>query len=315
MGSLARTRKEMPVEEAAGPAAPARHRGALGWIAGDAPEPVAAARGFYLLRQWGAAAALLQGLSGRADARLILALSRARLGEEAAALAAFAEAIEGDPNEPHARCAYAAFLLRCGRAPEALEQAEAGLGALDAQGPPAGERPATGERPGIATEGVGAVRSVLLSLRGGARWLRGREALQRGRARQAGSEFEQAARAFVAAASVSALARPPLPERLAAAYVGQAVAMVAAEQFAAAPQLYARRRAQGMTPSPALARFARDLFELCDLATRLNPAERKAAGEALLPVVTRAAMTTSLWDGAHPVILSWSGLPAEPGRS
>jgi hypothetical protein len=111
---------------------------------------------------------------------------------------------------------------------------------------------------------------------------------------------------------------PPAPEdareRLAAAYVGQAVAMVAAGQYEAAPRLFARRRAEGMAATPALSRFARGLYELCDLAARLPGDERAAAGEALRPLLAAARLTATLWDGGHPLVLGWHGLPCADTR-
>jgi tetratricopeptide (TPR) repeat protein len=266
-----------------GPVAPAVSRGPLDWIPADAPAPVATARGLYRLRHWPAVVATLEGQSALPGAATILALARARLGETQAALDAFADAVAAEPDEPHARCAYAACLLRAGRAEEAVAQ-------LDAVSPPPRLLPVT------------------LSLRGAAHWQEGQGALARAADREAAAQFERSARAFVAAAERAATSRQPLPERLAAAYVGQAVAMVAAEQFGAVPPLFARRRAQGMAVTPALTRFARELYELCDLAARLEPSERQTAGAALRPVITRAVLSVNLWDGSQPVILAWHGL-------
>lgn len=266
------------------PARPgARGRGALGWIPADAPA-LRAARGYYLLRQWPAAAAAVEGTPDLPGAGVILSLARARLCERDAARDAFAAAVAMAPEEPHLRCARAAFLLRDGHGVPALADAEAGLAHADHRSP---------------------LGTALLSLVGAARWRLGQEAMGRGEERRAVSEFDHAARAFRAAAA----GRRATAERLAAAYVGQAVAMVAAGQIEAVPRLFARRQAEGMSPSPSLARFARDLYELCDLAARLPDAERSVVGEALRPVLAVAALQVSLWDGGYPVLLGWHGLP------
>jgi hypothetical protein len=264
---------------------PVRGRGALGWVPAGAPEPVSAARGYYLLRQWPAAAAAVGHVPELPGAGVILALALARMGEEDAARAAFAAAVAVAPEDPHLRCAHAAFLLRGGRGAEALGEAEAGLGVVEEDASP---------------------RVPLLSARGAAHWLLGQEAVARGEDRRAVAAFEQAARSFLAAGASPARS---LSEWLAAAYVGQAVAMVAAGQYASAPRLFARQQAQGMAATPALARFARDLYELCDLTPRLPEAERPAAGHALRPVLSRAVLRASLWDGGCPLILAWYGLP------
>lgn len=273
----------------------ARRRGPLGWIPPDAPEPVSAARGLYLLRQWPAAAAAAREAPALPGAGVILALARARMGEEARE--AFAEAVAAAPQDGYTRCAGAAYLLRIGCGTEALREAEAGLAVVGCPAPGAEER-----------SGEDALRSALLSLRGGARWLLGQEAVREGEERRAVMEFEHATRGFLGAAEAPA-GRAALSERLAAAYVGQAVAMVVAGQYAAAPLLFSRRRAQGMEATPALSRFARDLYELCDLAARLPEADRPAAGAALRPVLAGAILAVALWDGGAPPALTWHGLP------
>jgi hypothetical protein len=262
---------------------PATPPGPLDWITADAPPLVATARGLYRLRHWPAVVATLEGARELPGAMTILALAQARLGENEAALATFAEAVAAEPAEPHARCAYAALLLRAGRAGEGAAQ-------LDAVSPPSSLLP------------------VSLSLRGASCWQSGQAALAREADREAATQFERSARAFVEAAAEAATARQPLPERLAAAYVGQAVAMIAAEQFGAVPLLFARRRSEGMAATPALTRLARELYEFCDLAARLDPSERKTAAATLRPSVTRAAIAVHVWDGSQPVIIAWRGL-------
>jgi hypothetical protein len=261
-------------------------RGPLDWIPADAPPLVAAARGLYRLRHWPAVVATLEGARELPGAMTILALAQARLGENEAAVATFAEAIAAEPAEPHARCASASLLLRVGRAEDAAAQ-------LDAVSPPS------------------ALLPVSLSLRGAACWLAGQAALAREADREAAARFERSARAFVRAAAEAATARQDLPERLAAAYVGQAVAMIAGEQFGSVPLLFARRRTEGMAATPALTRFARELYEFCDLAARLDPSERKAAAATLRPIITGAAISVNLWDGSQPVIIAWRGLVGE----
>jgi hypothetical protein len=278
-------------------------RGALGWIPPDAPGPVIAARGAYLLRQWPAAAAAAEAALDLPGAGVILALARARMGEEDAARDLFAAAVAAAPEEFCTRCARAAFLLRACQGAEALAQADAGLAVVEGGSPDDPLRSA-----------ADTVRAALLTVRGGARWLLGQEAMRCGEERRAVTEFEQAARAFAAAASEDAAARSALSERLAAAYVGEAVAMAVAGQYGAAPLLFTRRRAQGMAATPALAGFARDLYELCDLADRLADAERAAAGEALRPALAGAVLSAALWDGGHPPVLSWHGLPLAGAR-
>jgi len=278
-------------------------RGALGWIPGDAPADVAAARGFYLLRQWGAAEAAVAGAPELPGAGVILALARARMGEEARAEEAFAMAVAARPDDPYLRGAHAAFLLRARRGEEALAAAAAGLAILD-------QRPATNDR---GRTGESALRVALLSASGGARWARGQALVGSGEDGRAVTEFEHAARAFLAAGRSMQDARDALPGRLAAAYVGQAVAMVAAGQYEAAPRLFVRRCAEGMAATPALSRFARDLYELCDLAARLPATERAAAGEAMRPVLAGARLTATLWDGGHPLVLGWHGWERTPG--
>jgi hypothetical protein len=281
------------------PSPPDRVRGPLDWIPGGAPAPVITARGLYRLRHWPAVVAALEGARALPGAMTILALAWARLGESEAALATFAEAVAAEPDEPHARCAYAALLLRAGRPEDAAAQ-------LETVSPPSRLLP------------------VWLSLRGAAHWGVGQRALMREADREAVAQFERSARAFVGAAEAAATARrgesrvrpgqtrgSPLQERLAAAYVGQAVAMVAAEQFGAAPQLFARRQAEGMTATPALTRFARELYEFCDLAARLDPADRKTAAVTLRPIITDTAIAVNLWDGSQPVVIAWRGLVGE----
>lgn len=261
-------------------------RGPLDWIPADAPPLVATARGLYRLRHWPAVVATLEGARELPGAMTILALAQARLDENEAALVTFAEAIAAEPAEPHVRCACASLLLRVGRAEDAAAQ-------LDGVSPPP------------------ALLSVSLSLRGAVWWLAGQAALVREADREAAAQFERSARAFVRAAAEAATARQDLPERLAAAYVGQAVAMIAAEQFGSVPLLFARRRTEGMAATPALTRFARELYEFCDLAARLDPSERKAAAATLRPIITRAAISVNLWDGSQPVIVAWRGLVGE----
>jgi hypothetical protein len=173
--------------------------------------------------------------------------------------------------------------LRSGRAAEAVEQLA-----------------------GAATDGL---LPVLWSLRGAAFWLMGQEALRKRAARDAARQFEAAAGAFVSAAEWAATARQALPERLAATYVGQSIAMVVAEQFGGAIQLFARRQRQGMAATPALGQLARDLFQFCELAPQLAPEERRSAGDSLRPILD-AVMTVALWDGSQPVQIRWDGLGA-----
>jgi hypothetical protein len=262
---------------------PTTPRGPLDWIPADAPPLVGTARGLYRLRHWPAVVATLEGARELPGAMTILALAQARLGESELALAIFAEAVEAKPAEPHARCAAASLLLRAGRAEDAAAQ-------LDAVSPPS------------------ALLPVSLSLRGAACWQAGQKALAREADREAAAQFERSARAFVRAAAEAATARQSLPERLAAAYVGQAVAMIAAEQFGSVPLLFARRRTEGMVATPALTRFARELYEFCDLAARLDLGERKTAAATLRPSITQAAMSLNLWDGSQPISITWHGL-------
>jgi hypothetical protein len=148
---------------------------------------------------------------------------------------------------------------------------------------------------------------TIYSLRGATHWRLGQDALARDGDREAVTQFERAAGAFVTAARHAATARHPLPERLAVTYVGQAVAMTGAEQFAGAIQLFARRRAQGMAVTPAIHRFAHELYEICDLLPRLEPPERAAAVAALRPLVTGTAIAVQIWDGSQPVSVTWPG--------
>src|SRR5687767_1489545 len=87
----------------------ARARRALGWLPADVPEPVSAARGLYLLRQWPAAAAAVEACPSLPGAGLILALAHARMGEVTAARDAFAAAVATAPDDPHLRLAHAGF--------------------------------------------------------------------------------------------------------------------------------------------------------------------------------------------------------------
>jgi hypothetical protein len=307
-------------------------RGAIGWLPEDAPAAVVAARGLYLLRQWPAVLATLDTDHRSAEAETVRALAWARMGEFERALASFRAAVATEPVDPHLRCAYVACLLRVGRGEDAGAQMAAadarplppvpspkrrgGVANTTARVPPL--RFGEGGQGGRVNEPDGPPVSLLPtihSLHGAACWRLGQEALGQARDRDAAAQFDRAAGAFLVAAQHAATARRPLPERLAATYVGQAVAMIGAEQFAAVTQLFARRRSQGMAVSPALSRFARDLYEICDLLPRLDPSERAAAIAGLRPLVTGAGMAVQIWDGAQPVNVTWRGLVGRGERS
>lgn len=79
---------------------------------------------------------------------------------------------------------------------------------------------------------------------------------------------------------------PPSParaEQLAACYIGQAVAHLAAGSFDAAQLSFSRRREEALPP--AAAEFARGLYELAQELRRAGGEERREAVEPLVDLV------------------------------
>lgn len=200
----------------------------------------------------------------------LLGLAAGHLREYPAALQSLARARSEEPGDP---------LL-----PLSLLSAELASGA-DPEVP--------GERSGPLGE-----------LAAAAEWRRAQELLRAG-------EPLRAARAFAEASNRFREASPSAEsgERLAAAYLGQVIAYLAADQLDAVQQSFSRIRTAGELP-PGVLEFARQVHELADATRTLSPAERSAALAPLVEMLLQVRLRVRFYDGTLPVAMYWEGLPA-----
>src|SRR5206468_1176629 len=105
---------------------------------------------------------------------------------------------------------------------------------------------------------------ALRELLGAALWASGRDALRSRRDRFAARQFAAAAEEFRVAAERSSVARCGLSARQAASFVGQAVALLLADEPDAAQRLFSRTPLPAVATSDPIARFAAGLYELCE---------------------------------------------------
>src|SRR5262249_18436827 len=114
-----------------------------------------------------------------------------------------------------------------------------------------------------------------------------------------------AAAEFAAAAELSNLARQALPARQAAAYVGQAVALLLAGESEAAQRLFSRTSTMVTTSDDPISRFAVGLYELCEELQLLSASERAETTAALREVVLQTRLIVAFYDGRQAVSLGW----------
>jgi tetratricopeptide (TPR) repeat protein len=322
----------VPPEPGNGTSRKTRH-GALGGLGLSRHPAVAAARGFYLLKNW---QAVVDALSAEtleeptADgAWLLRGLALAHLGELDAAKPALDRAIHLAPEDAFTGCVQAAFLLYRGWDVEAWRTLEAGVQGPGTRGAGGGvqalRRSGVQYDPGIADPPLDASEPPLNArtperlnahhpltwvaeqLRAACEWAEGQRQLQQGAATEAARRFAAAGERFIAAAEALAVARQALPERLGAVYVGQVTSLLAAGRLESALQLYGRLRPAGIRFAPPLERFARDLHELCRLLPHAPPEQEPVDHRSLTALVTDTRMLVDLWDGGQPVTITWRG--------
>jgi tetratricopeptide (TPR) repeat protein len=262
------------------------------------PPVVVQAWGAYLLGNFPAVLDLLEPRLREqpdlAGGQRVLAGALARLNREEEAIEHLREAVCRAPQDWLARASLASLLLR----------AEDGIAALGPKVSPASDAAAHLEA-AMATASE-ASRPVVQELLGAARWREGQTALARGACREAGRLFAAAGRGFERAAARSGAARLELPARQAAAFVGQAVALLLAGEAEAAQRLFSRT-AFSVTAAQPLVRFAAGLYELCEELAGVPPDERAGVATALPEVVLATRLEVGFYDGRRGVSLFWRG--------
>lgn len=144
---------------------------------------------------------------------------------------------------------------------------------------------------------------ALAELAGAGAWARGQHALRAGRAAVAADSFREAGEWFAAHSPADTLA-----ERVAAAYIGEAVSNLAAGRLDLAQRAFSRLRERARLPEATL-RFARGLYELAEALRELEPRERAEELGPLVEAVLAARLRVRFYDGTRPVEMYWENLP------
>jgi tetratricopeptide (TPR) repeat protein len=140
-------------------------------------------------------------------------------------------------------------------------------------------------------------------LAGAAAWRRGQRLLEERGFVEAARSFAVAGERFAASSPASSLA-----ERLAACYVGQVIAYLAADQLETAQQCFTRQGRDTPLPQGTL-EFAARLYSLAEVTRELSPEERREAFAPLVELIESVRMRVGFVDGTLPVAISWLGLP------
>jgi tetratricopeptide (TPR) repeat protein len=264
------------------------------------PPEVVQAQSAYVLRNYPLVIELLEprllDFPGLPGGQRTLGFALARLNREEEARERLREAARQSSADWAARASLASLLLRIHseanfppplRAASSSPAAEAvaHLEEAVAQGPPPAAR----------------------ELLGAAHWSCGRDALASRRDREAARQFAAAAEQFQEAAELSGVARRALPARQAAAYVGQAVALLLADEPDAAQRLFSRTPRANVESSDAIVRFAAGLYELCEELRHLPVPDRAEAADALREVVLQTRLVVGFYDARQAVNLAWHG--------
>ncbi len=254
---------------------------------------VAQAQGAYWLRNYQTAADLLEPLlteaPERPGARRVLGQALARLNREEEALRCLSGAVCREPDDWLARASLASLMLRRGE---------------PAAGSTAGDAVAHLTRAQVSAPAGAA--TAMHELLGAAEWRAGQEALKQGHDREAARRFAAAGTQFERAAAATATARRERPARSAAAFVGQAVALLLAGETATAQRLFSRLSGS-CTETEPMVRFAAGLYELCEELAQVTVEERAATAAALRTVVLETRLEVGFYDGRWMVNLVWHG--------
>jgi tetratricopeptide (TPR) repeat protein len=247
------------------------------------------AQSAYALRNYPLAVELLEARLGQEPdlpgGQRVMGLALARLRRDDEAIARLQEAVQQSEGDWLARTALASLLLGV---PE-----QAGLPSPVAL---------LGDALGTAPS---AQRASMRELLGAAYWRAGQAALAGRQDRKAAQEFARARREFAAAAAASGAARMEEPARQAAAFVGQAVALLHAGETEAAQRLFSSEWRPQTSAAGPLTRFAAGLYELCDALRLASPEERNQASDGLRQVVLDARLAVTFFDGQRAVSLTW----------
>jgi len=204
------------------------------------------------------------------EAHRILGLALGRVGDPAGAAAALAQAVARSPEDAALQASLLSAQIGAGAAPE----------------PPT----LSGDGP-------------LAELRGAAQWLLGQRLLGEERPHEAADRFTDSLDTFLRASPRSAVA-----ERVAAAYVGQSISLLAAGDLAAAQAAFSRLGSRPPVTGATQA-FAAQVYHLAEAARELPAGERAAALRPLAALVLDARLHLRFYDQVRPVAMHWEGLP------
>lgn len=271
------------------------------------PPEVAQARSAYLLRNYAMVVELLEPRL-QEDPELpggqrLLGQALARLNRPVEAAERLREAIQQAPVDGLARASLASLLL-CSRS-ECLSASALPFLSTSLTSSLTSEAVTQLEAALAEPASAPVARSALHELLGAARWACGQEALREGSDPEAARQFAAARVQFAAAAQRSGAARRALPQRQAAVFVGEAVALLLSGQVEAAQRLFSRSRVPAAAARDPVGQFAAGLYELCEELVRLPAGERTGAAAPLRGVVLETRLAVGFYDGRQAVTLAW----------